>query len=278
MARAGVSKKKSKIQDPRPHVQKKTARPSKKHALKIPKLDRHADSWVALGFDTSLSSLAGAGLAYDDVLKSFRGPGFAMRRFQKDDHYFSRIEIAARAHDMVHDLLAELRISVPIDRIFIAVEEPWPFGMIRGGISNAMKQQAEMSGAFLGGLVRYGYRNIFQIQANNWRQVVAADLGITIHHSKWKDTALCETYNCKPTDVGKFRSKQWALALNHGMDSWGTYDEIPDWPDIITHKDHGKIPRPEGSKAKALQPDDRYDALAMAIWMRQELKRLGVFK
>ena len=126
--------------------------------------------------------------------------------------------------------------------------------------------------------MRYGYRELYQIGNHQWRQVIAGDLGITIHHSKWKDPALALQFNCKPDDTGKFRAKQWAMT---GSDStlWpyleGFPVEIPDWPDIIKGKD-AKVPRPEGSTAKAIQPDDRYDVSAMAEWMRRELETAGV--
>ena len=167
----------------------------------------------------------------------------------------------------MHDLTAELKFFGELSNVFIAVEEPWPLGMVGRTQSNALKQQAEISGAFLGGLLRYGYKNIFQIPANSWRKVVADDLGITIHHSKWKDPMLCERYNCKPADSGKFRAKQWALECFSTGDA-----RVPDWPDIINSA-KGKIPRPEGSRAKAVQPDDRYDGLAVMQWVRDEFYR-----
>jgi hypothetical protein len=220
-----------------------------------------------VGVDLSTSSIALAGIAYTLGRSEIYGPDFISWRWQVDDHYFDRISDLVDGGNFLHDLLRNLNFSGSKDEIYVAVEEPWPIGMVGKAQSNALKQQAEFSGAFLGGLLKYGVTNLFQIPANQWRMLVAHDLGITIHHSKWKDPRLCETYNCKPADVGKFRAKQWALKRK----PWGDR-KIPDWPDIVpTAK--GRQPRPEGSRAKAFQCDDRYDALAIMEWCRLEFLR-----
>jgi hypothetical protein len=230
-----------------------------------------------MGFDLSMSSLAGAGIGYDETLKKFVGPEFVYLRWEKEDEYFDRLKEANHAELWVQAILDELGMILNLDEVFIAQEEPWPFGMIRGGASQFLKQQAEISGAFLSGLVRWGYTNVSQMNSIRWRQMVANELGITTHHSKWKSPELAGQFNCAPKDSGKFRSKQWALA-NHGDDGWkdAFSEEIPDWPDIVKTKD-GNTPRPEGSTAKALQPDDRYDALAVMWTHYLELQELGVF-
>ena len=267
----------------KPKISKKSGA-RKKGAVKS--LDRHSKSWVAIGFDTSLSSLAGAAMGYDDVLKKELGPVFVMRRWSTEDEYFDRLRMCAKSHELVLDLLAELKMSLPLDRIFIAQEEPFPphssFMKRQGGGGQAMKQQAEISGAFLGGLVRYGYINIFQIGSDKWRGRIRDSLidagqegpEFSLYHTKWKSEKLALRFNCKPADSGKFRAKQWALDV---MEPW-TYQtrevEIPDWPDII-RSSKGHVPRPETSKAKAFQPDDRYDALAMCDWMRWEMLSMG---
>lgn len=251
---------------PSPRVRKKHRRATR------------SQTWVACGFDTSMSSLAGAAVGYDNSLGKLLGPVFTMRRWPKDTHYFTRLKDSARAPDLVHELIGQLGMTPEIDEIFIAQEEPFPpHGAFTGrGHTQTLKQQAEISGAFLGGLVRYGYAQIFQIGNHQWRQVVARDLTawtdeeVTIHHSKWRSSLLCELFNCKPADSGKFRSKQWALDRYGDHALW---EIVPDWPDIIESSKLGKIPRPEGSKAKATQPDDRYDALAIMQWMVEELER-----
>ena len=245
------------------------ARPRKKHALPKPREIR-SRGWAVVGFDTSMSSLAGAAIGYDATMKKMVGPNFTMLRWEKDDDYFARLKEACNSHELVGGLIADMGMILELDEIYIAQEEPWPLGMSRGGMSSYMKQQAEISGAFLGGLIRWGYTNIMQMNSIHWRQMIAADLGITTHHSKWKSPELALAHNCAPKDSGKFRAKQWALTQSPVYDG-----EIPDWPDIIGGKD-GKQPRPETSKAKAVQPDDRYDALAVMWTHYKELQQLGL--
>jgi hypothetical protein len=254
-------------------------KPRKKHPKKKLPQPRELRSrgWAVLGFDISLSSIAAAGIGYDETLKKFKGPEFMYLRWEKDDEYFDRLKEAANAHLLIDALLTELGLVLNMDEIFIAQEEPWPVGMaLRGGASSFLKQQAEISGAFLGGLVRWGYTNVSQMNSIRWRQVVASDLGITIHHSKWRSPELALQYNCKPIDSGKFRAKQWALNPGYAFQGGAFPNEIPDWPDIIHSKD-GNKPRPEGSVAKAIQPDDRYDALAVMFTHYLELQELGMF-
>jgi hypothetical protein len=227
---------------------------------KIPKPGREP-GWVVCGFDTSMSSLAGAAIAYDKVLGKLKGPKFQTVRWEKDTDYFARIKDAAKSYEIVLDLQMHLGVSMGMDEIFIAQEEPWPMGITTGKTSGFLKQQAEISGAFLGGLVRYGFKNIAQMHSIRWRTMIANDLGITTHFSKWRSAELATMYNCKPADSGKFRSKQWARGQKDFMP--GFPDKVPDIPDIIERKE-GRVLRPEGSVAKAIQPADEYDALAVA--------------
>jgi hypothetical protein len=236
--------------------------------------------WMVAGFDTSMSSLAGAAFGWDGTLKQFKGPEFVLKRWTKSDHYFDRLRDAAKAHELIHELQHALGLVLNTDEIWIAQEEPWPphSSFVNKNISGFLKQQAEISGAFLGGLVRYGYQNIWQVQSIKWRAMIAKDLGITTHHSKWRSPELALEYNCLPKDSGKFRSKQWALSSpGPGYAFMGlTAEEIPDWPDLIK-RDEGMIPRPDDSKAKAIQPDDRYDALAIMWYQYADLSALGAF-
>lgn len=242
-------------------------------------IDKPKDyGWMVVGIDQSLSSIAGAAIAFDKTLNKLAGPVFFMERWSKEDHYFDRLKFTAKGQDVIFALMGELKLgNMPLSKIYIAQEEPFPphSKFISGGNSNSLKQQAEMSGAFLGGLLRYGYDNIWQMHNTTWRGVIAKDLGITTYHAKWKDPALCAVYNCKPDDTGKFRAKQWALT--EGFSPFDP-DKIPDWPDIIASSKLGKIPRPEGSTAKAVQPDDRYDALAIMQAQYLDLKEQGVLK
>jgi|SRR5215471_14109686 len=248
--------------------------PVKKRAKLAPVPERPPHGWVVMGFDISVSSIAGAAVGYDRALNKYKGPAFVSRRWSKGDHYFDRLEMASKAHELVLDLITELGMVVANDEVWIAQEEPFPphGNFVRQGNSGFLKQQAEISGAFLGGLLRYGYKQIFQISNQSWRKLVADDLTslgmeeVTTHVSKWRSQKLVELFNCRPQDSGKFRAEQWAFdvfAVAYGV-------KIPEWPPIIERKD-GKVPRPEGSVAKAVQSDDRYEALAMMEWLRVEI-------
>jgi len=223
--------------------------------------------WI--GADLSLHSLALAGLAWDEVLQKYVGPGFIYIMWNKDDSYFDRLYQLSKA-DYIYMMCAELNIIIDPQQVFIAQEEPWPFGMAnRGkGQSQTLKQSAELSGAFLAGLLRMGFQNVYQIHNTWWRKIVADDLGITTHHTKWGKGL-----------EGKMRCKQWALSLNADVNDnprWNEIwpNEVPVWPDLIADtKNGGRKAQPKESKAKPVQPDDRYQALPMAVWMMREEQR-----
>ena len=64
---------------------------------------------------------------------------------------------------------------------------------------------------------------------------------------------------------GKWDVKDWAI---------GAYG-LPDLPDLVSGKNGGKIPRPEtgfGAKAKAVQPNDIYDAAAVMAYMQDHVQ------
>lgn len=279
-----ATKKRPKIHRDAGVRERPVAKAKAKRKLPKPKALRN-HGWMVAGFDTSMSSLAGAAIAYDSLTKNFKGPAFVMRRWSKEDGYLERLGMAAASHELVLDLQAELGISMRTDEVFIAQEEPFPphGRFMKGGASGFLKQQAEISGAFVGGLVRYGFKEFWQMHNTQWRKVIADMLSengrdITTHHSKWKDPALCSIYNCTPADSGKFRSKQWAFdmfGIGPVLSNMGFNKEIPDWPDLIKSKD-GHIPRPERSVAKAFQPDDRYDALAMMWALYLDLDDRGI--
>ena len=238
---------------------------------RVPRVGRNP-GWVVCGFDTSLSCLAGCAIAYDRTLRKFKGPVFTVERWSTEHDYFSRIRRSAYAYELVLDLEHQLGVSMGHEDVYIAQEEPWPMGMAGGKnnfTSGYLKQQAEISGAFLGGLVRFGFGNVVQMNSMRWRSVIAKDLGITTHHTKWRDAALVKKYNCLPRDSGKFRSKQWALDSPPFSEKFTA--DVPDLPDII-ERANGKIPRPEGSKARAVQPADEYDALAITWTFYLELE------
>jgi len=248
--------------------------PIAKHKKRKPKVAQERDNgWLVAGFDTSQSCLAGAAIAWDATLRRHKGPVFTIERWQKGEDYLSRIRKCGYSFELLLDLKHKLGVITDSEYIFIGQEEPWPFGMAGGSTSSYLKQQAEISGAFLAGMLRFGYANVMQMNSMRWRKTVADDLGITTHHSKWQDPALVKMYNCIPKDTGKFRSKQWALDSPPFAEKF--YAEIPDLPDIIKSKD-GNIPRPEGSVAKAIQPADEYDALAIMWTLYLELEQSGL--
>ena len=233
------------------------------------------NSWMVVGFDQSASSIAGAAIAYDHVLRKMKGPEFMMVRWQKDDHYFNRLAEAGKSHEFILDLQSKLGVIMPLERVWIAQEEPFPpgGGFTGKGISNSLKQQAEISGALLSGFLRYGFNNLWQIGNYQWRGLVADELGITIHHTKWNNPTVIpppSDWSFNPKSTGKFRAKQWAFSHSGKLDGLAGI-EIPEWPDIIESGKLGKIPRPEKSKARAVQSDDRYEALAIMEFLHRDL-------
>lgn len=219
---------------------------------KLPVKKRKAEtppSWAAIGFDISGSSVAGAGIAWDATLKKFAGPVCVIQRWNSSTDYFQRLSEAAKAHVFVQDIMAKLLLPLELEQIHIGVEEPWPLGLMKSKTipPNFIKQQAQISGAFLGGLVRYGYPSVEEVNNQVWKNNVKSDLGRAL----------------KRGVEGKWDVKEWALDV---------YEGIPDWPDLINKTGVGKIPQPETSKAKPVQPDDRYDALGIMGYMQTEIE------
>ena len=251
--------------------------PVRKKVIPTARAQPDASSWAAVGFDISMSNIWGAGFGWDNVLKKYKGPVFAGFRWQRNTHYFERLRDAVNAAEIVWDITSTLGMFLETHQIFIAQEEPFPphSGFLKRAHGSSIKQQAEISGAFLGGLLKAKYTEIYQMGNSEWRKLVADEIressgeDVTTHFTKYRAPWLAEKYNCSIQNSGKFRSKQWALEV--------VPYEIPDWPDIISSK-HGSIPRPEGSRAKAVQADDRYDALAICWAMWQRLKSEGIDK
>jgi hypothetical protein len=197
-------------------------------------------SVLACGFDISMSVIAGSAKMYDGVLNRMRGPVWYEYRFKPEDDYFTRMRIASIAHEHILDMVCQIKGCVfELDEIHIAVEEPVPFGMIKKGNSQSIKQQIEINGAFLGGLCRWGYKNLYQVNVKTWRGLVAEDFEMK-----------------QNKEFDKFTVVEWAKEL---------YPDIPDWPDLIrTNK--GLVAKPKTSVAKPAQPDDRYDATGIMEW------------
>jgi hypothetical protein len=262
-----VKKKRPTFTDrPVPGVKKKS-KPKGKGWTKV--------EWVCIGGDISLSSLSLAGLARTRTGKLRTGA--ISIRWEKEQDYFERMAALAKAHDFIHDLMAEMKVMAELDEIAIAIEEAVPIGMLQRGTKGKssgatgawMKQQIQISGSFIGGLLRWGYRDIYEIQANQWRKVVADDLGITTHASKWNTEDVLKLpshMNANAKSIGKYRAQQWVEQFHPKWDGH--------WPDIIASS-KGQIARPSTSHAMGIQADDRYESYAIAEWLRRELKRVG---
>ncbi len=264
----------------------------KKKSAGISKRRPHENSWMVIGTDQSASSIAMAAIGYDGVLRTLKGPEFILLRWSKDDHYFERLKEANKAFDMVHELQGMLGLMVECNQVWIAQEEPFPPGVLtmKGGAKSApaqaLKQQTEISGAFLSGLFRYGFENLWQISHFHWRGMVAEDLDalneglMSIHHTKWNNPTILplpEDWKVNPRNTGKFRAMQWAY--NPGYAWQGIYPkEIPWFSPIINSNKEGKIPRPESSKAQAIQSDDRYEALAIMEFLHRDLVEQDAIK
>lgn len=200
---------------------------AKKTKLVVPKRTKVP---VAIGFDLSLSSLAGCAKMYDPVLKELRGPVWLIDRWKKDVPFNDRLLTVSRAHIFVIELLSLLGgIVKEADDIHIAVEQP-PLRIMN---ANRLAQQSMMFGSFVGGLLRYGYKNVFPANIMQWQEIVANDLGIKVNK-----------------DFDKWTVKNWAIEV-YGMEKW---------PDLIRNNKLGLIPKPQGSVAMPEQPDDRFDA------------------
>lgn len=237
--------------------------PVKKARIPWPKSTRV--DWVAIGIDTSMYSISGAAFAMQ--LGDLMPVKTNVIRWEKGTDYFARMKAAAKAADFIHDLLGPT-IGAELEQVHIAIEEPVSYGHMQRMQSQSVKQQIQIQGALMGGLLRWGWQNIYEIQANQWRKIVADDLGITIHSSKYQSEEflpLPKGYHVAKGAVGKFRSRQWVEEFHPDWDG--------KWPDLIQHNKLGVIAKPETSKAASFQPDDRYDALAMAEWMKRQLDK-----
>lgn len=205
------------------------------------------ESWALVGIDSAFVSMTVVAVGYDAVLDQMRGPTVACRRWT-DEHYFLRLADAARAHELVLDALVDQ--FVPGENTYIAVEEPWYFGAVKAGRSGWLKQQAEIAGAVKGSLLRWGYRNLHEVNSSSWQAVVRREAAVkgklAVKEMKWV-------------------TKAWAI------EAYG----IEDLPDLVPGKRGGLVPRPQqgfGAKAEAVQPNDAYDCLGILEWLRQQME------
>lgn len=223
-------------------------------------------NWAVVGVDTSLTSIAAVAYGYDSTTDS-TNVTYGEIRWTPEVDYFKRLGEAAKTHELILDLLRRLWVVDP-ERVYVALEEPFPLGML--GNRNATfqagfaKQQAEISGAVKGSLVRYGFPNLEEINNSSWHKALREDgAGFeTIPRKALKS----EKERLKLAN--KFRVKEWAI---------GRYG-LPDLPDLVASRSGAKITRPEsgyGAKARAVQPSDVYDACAVMHWLLCDLEARG---
>ena len=204
--------------------------------------------WTAVGMDTSMTSIAVTAVSWDSTLKKMSNVAHGEIRWMPGDGYFKRLEQAAKCHNLLVDILLQTW-GMDYDRVCIAVEEPFPMGMVTRKTFQAswIKQQSEIAGAAKGSLLRYGFKNIYEI-----------------NNAQWKATLRREGIDIRKMPDGKFDVKDWAIAALG----------LPELPDLVRAKNGGLIPRPDsgfGAKAKPAQPSDIYDAAAVMAWMQDEI-------
>jgi hypothetical protein len=221
-------------------------------------------SWLAVGVDVSYYSISAAAFAWDKTLNRHVGPAAISIRWDMKTDYFKRLKDAAYAHDLVHELQSQLKVVADTDEVYFAIEEAVAWSHMKKGASGVEKQQMQISGALMGGLLRWGYSRLWEIPANKWRKMVADEIGqgLTIHGSKWNNPEFAppkEKLKYQKGKIGKFRGRQWCREVK----GWTHLD----WPDIINHSTLGMIPRPETSTAQGVQADDRFEAIPMA-WVQ----------
>jgi len=220
-----------------------------KKALPVKKKERKP-TLVVVGVDCSMSSIAACASMWDGTLQKNRGPTWNIKRWKKDDPYWNRMKYAAKAHDFILDTVSQMKGAIfDLNEIFIGIEEPWGFGEISSGRHGFLKQQAQIQGAFFGGLIRWGYPNIFEVSIPAWQGMVAADFDMK---------------RSKKDGWDKWIVKQWVKEV---------YADVPDWPDLIYDSKIGLKPKPKTSVAKAKQPDDRYDATAIHDWTYEYVQK-----
>jgi len=201
-----------------------------------------ASATVWMGFDISTYSIAGCAQSYDPITDKTFGPRWSITRWNKEDHsHWDKLKVLVSAYTFVHELqnlLGAGGIVRRLENLHIGVEE-LPARMLN---SRTYREQAELTGAFVGGLLKWGFPNVHSVNVASWRSLVAFDLDIPIK------------------EVDKFKTKEWAKEV------YGA----PNWPDLIRTNKKGLIPKPKGSNAKPSQSCDRYDATAIMTSIRQK--------
>lgn len=231
--------------------------------------DAATKSCAAVGLDTSMTAVTAVCLGYDAKTDKIVGPTWGEVRWTPEVDYFVRLGQAAKTHDLVLDLLRELWVVDP-SRVWVAMEEPFPMGMLGGRSANFQasyaKQQAEVSGAVKGSLVRYGFPNLIEINNSQWKKTLRQE-GVEFAAVP---RGSSQSAKAKIQLANKMRVKEWAVG-SLGM---------PELPDLVKSRSGAKILRPEsgfGANAQAVQAHDAYDAAAVMAWCWDYLEQEGVF-
>lgn len=235
---------------------------ARKSAALLPSMQKKATrtSWAAVGIDTSMTACSVVGVAYDGMTDKIVGPFHSEIRWMPEDGYFKRLGEAAKGYELVLDVVRGAWV-LDSSRIFIACEEPIFYGAVKAQTGAWIKQQCEVAGAFKGGLVRYGFRNIYEINNSQWHATLRKD-GVEFERAE-RGTSQSEKAAVRHRN--KFKVKDWAIQ------AFG----LPELPDLVKSKSGAKIPRPAegfGAKAKPEQPSDVYDAAACAAWIQDMIE------
>lgn len=206
---------------------------------------------AAIGFDLSLYSLTGCIKVDDRILGRVPDPSWISHRWEKGFPHNEKLKQLSKAHEFVLDLLYLSGAMIEHEHIYIGIEQ-FPISKFSKG--NRVREQCELIGSFMGGLLRYGYPNVTFVNPKSWQSLVAADL------------------DKKLNELDKWDVKEWAIEV---------YD-APAWRDLTYHAKRGLIPRPKGSKAQSVQPDDRFDSTGVMeyVWdfARKQQKKLNYTK
>lgn len=201
---------------------------------------------TAIGIDISPACMAGCIKVYDPTLNRLYGPGWHIKRWPKGTPEIQKLGEVAKGHDFLFELMGTIPYGIIRDftTIHLAIENVPPKAM------NAQRQaqQLQIIGAFVGGLARYGYQNIHLVTPRAWQAYISADFDMKANK-----------------DWTKWHVKNWCIEV---------YD-APKWKDLIYNSKLGLIPKPKGSKAMPVQPDDRYDACGIMeyAWMLAHNKK-----
>ena len=220
-------------------------------------------SYAVVGIDSSLTSIAAVAWGYDAKIGKHKVEHGEIRWMPEVD-YFARMRDAAKAHELVLDLLHKMW-TVDLENVYIAMEEAVHYGAIQRGIAAFAKQQMEVAGALKGSLARYGFPNMEEVNNSSWHKTLRQE-GIQFAAIP-RGTRGVERERIKLEN--KYLVKEFAIEF-YGL---------PDLPDLVASKSGAKIPRPEsgfGAKAKAVQPNDIFDAAAVLHYHRRELEALGI--